>query len=138
MPVFLYLVNLGASIMPFYESVFILRQDISSTDVDKITEDFTKIVKECGSSVIKNEYWGFRNLAYEIGNNKKGHYVLLGLEADTDTIKELERRMKLNENIIRFSTVAVDSMSKDPSPILKGKNTENEEIVDVTISKDLI
>lgn len=123
--------------MPFYESVFILRQDISSSDVDKITDDFSKIIKEHGSSVIKTEYWGLRSLAYEIGNNKKGHYVLLGLEADLDTLKELERRMKLNENIIRFSTVAVDSISKEPSPILKGKSPENEEIVDVTINKDV-
>lgn len=125
--------------MTFYELVFIIRQDISSSDVDKIVEDFINIAKENGGKLIKHEYWGLRTLAYEIGNNKKGHYVFLGLEAEIAAIKEIERRMKLSEDIIRFSTIHVDAISSEPSPILKGKSPENEEIVDVTvINKDLI
>src|SRR5438128_1150759 len=122
--------------MTFYESVFIIRQDVSSSDVDKITDDFSKIVKDNKGTVIKTEYWGLKNLAYKIANNKKGHYVFLGLEARPDIIKELERKMKLNENIIRFININVDSISSEPSPILKSKSSENEEIVDVTINKD--
>lgn len=124
--------------MAFYESVFITRQDISSSDVDKITDDFAKIVKDNNGEVIKTEYWGLRNLAYKIGNNKKGHYVFLGLKTDSSVINEMERRMKLSENIIRFININVDSISNEPSAILKSKNSENEEVVDVTINKELI
>ena len=122
--------------MAFYELVFIMRQDISSSEVDKIIDDFTRIAKDNKGHVIKNEYWGVRTLAYKIGNNKKGHYVFLGLEAELTTIKEIERKMKLSENIIRFLTIKVDSIDNEPSQILRGKSSENEEIVDVTIAKE--
>ena len=120
--------------MAFYELVFIIRQDISSSDVDKIINDFTKIAKDNGSNVIKTEYWGLRTLAYEINNNTKGHYVFFGLEADKSATHEIERRMKLSEDIIRFLTINVESISSEPSPILKSKNLDNEEVVDVTIN----
>lgn len=122
--------------MAFYESVFIIRQDISSADVDKITDDFTKIVKDSNGEVIKTEYWGLRSLAYKIGNNKKGHYVFMGLETTFSVINALDRKMKLSENIIRFVNLNVDSISAEPSPILRSKNSDHEEIVDVTINKE--
>lgn len=118
----------------FYELVFIIRQDISSADVDKIIDEFTKIANDNSGTIIKSEYWGIRPLAYEILNNKKGHYVFFGLQATAATIKEIERKMKLSEDIIRFLPIRVDSISAEPSPILKGKNSDNEEIVDVTIN----
>ncbi|MCC8416973.1 MAG: 30S ribosomal protein S6 [Rickettsia endosymbiont of Bryobia graminum] len=121
--------------MSFYESVFIIRQDISSADVDKITDDFTKIVKDNNGEVIKTEYWGLRNLAYKINNNKKGHYVLLGIKADAALINEMDRKMKLSENIIRFQNIKVDIISSEPSAILKSsKNSKSEGTVDVTIN----
>lgn len=121
--------------MSFYESVFIIRQDISSADVDKITDDFTKIVKDNNGEVIKTEYWGLRNLAYKINNNKKGHYVLLGIKADAVLINEMDRKMKLSENIIRFQNIKVDIISSEPSAILKSiKNSKSEGTVDVTIN----
>ncbi|MFY9589323.1 30S ribosomal protein S6 [Rickettsia endosymbiont of Halotydeus destructor] len=120
--------------MSFYESVFIVRQDVSLNDIDKITDDFIKIVKNNNGIVVKTEYWGLRPLAYKIGNNKKGHYVFLGLNTGPETIKELERKMQLNENIIRFLTQRVESISSEPSPILKTQNTENEPVIDVTVN----
>ncbi|KAJ6629264.1 30S ribosomal protein S6, partial [Pseudolycoriella hygida] len=95
--------------MTFYESVFIIRQDVASTEVDKITSYFAKIVKDNEGEVIKTEYWGLNDLAYKIGNNKKGHYVFLGIQT-------------------------IDAISSDPSPILKRKNSENDGTVDVTIN----
>lgn len=121
--------------MPLYESVYILRQDISSNDVDKITDDFINIIQRDGGSIIKNEYWGLRSLAYEINNNKKGHYVLLAFDADVPSLREFERKMKLSEDVIRFMTHNVEEISKEPSPILRGQNQENEIAVDVTLSK---
>lgn len=122
--------------MTFYESIFITRQDISSSDVDKIVSDLSKIVVDLGSKVIKTEYWGLRNLAYEINNNKKGHYVFLGLEASPAAITEMERKMKLSQNIIRFLTLKVEAIETTPSPILRGKNFDGDETIDVTIGKD--
>lgn len=120
--------------MPLYESVFIMRQDISSTDVDKLVDSFAQLVKEHKGTVIKNEYWGLRSLAYEIDNNKKGHYVMLGMQAEPSLIKELERKMKLNADVIRFMTHNVKEISKEPSIILSAN--QNEMSVDVTTNNN--
>ena len=118
--------------MKFYELTFIIRQDISSLDVDKIINEFTNIINENSGKVVKTEYWGIRHLTYEIANNKKGHYVFFGIEATSEVIDEVERKMKLSENIIRFLTIRVDEIAKEPSPILRGKYSDTEESVDVT------
>lgn len=124
--------------MTFYELTFIIRQDISSADVDKIINEFTKIVTDNSGKVLKTEYWNIRPLAYEIANNKKGHYVFFGLEALPSVIQEVERKMKLSENIIRFLTIKVDEIAKEPSPILRGKYSESEEVVDVTVNTNTV
>lgn len=122
--------------MAFYESIIIIRQDVSSVDVDKIAEDFIKIIKNHKGNVIKTEYWGLRSLAYEIQNNKKGHYYFMGIEADNDLVKELGRKIKLSESVIRSSLVKVKEISKEPSPVLRAKGADNEETIDVTIDKN--
>lgn len=116
--------------MSLYESIFIIRQDVSSADVDKIAEDFEKLVKDYKGEVVKKEYWGLRNLAYEIDNNSKGHYFFFGLRAENDLLAELDRKIKLSESIIRSSIVRVESISKEPSDILK----EDDE----SISEDVV
>lgn len=121
--------------MSLYELVFIIRQDVSSSDVDRITDDFIKIIGNEGGKLIKNEYWGLRSLAYEIDNNKKGHYTLLGFEGNGAVVNELERKMKLSEDIIRFMTHNVEAISTDPSPILRGKSQDDEIAIDVTLNK---
>lgn len=121
--------------MALYESVFIVRQDVSSVDLDKITDDFSAIIKNNKGDLVKKEYWGLRSLAYEINNNRKGHYTFFGINADPSAIKEMERKMKYSIDVIRFMTLKVDEISKDPSPILKEGDADSEETVDVTVSK---
>lgn len=121
--------------MSLYELVFIIRQDVSSSDVDRITDDFIKIIKNEGGNLVKNEYWGLRSLAYEIDNNKKGHYTLLGFEGNGAIVNELERKMKLSEDVIRFMTHNVEVISTEPSPILRGKSQDDEIAIDVTLNK---
>ena len=121
--------------MAFYESIIVIRQDVSSSDVDKIADDFIKIIKDHKGSVLKTEYWGLRTLAYEIKNNKKGHYYFMGIEADNILVKELGRKIKLSESVIRSSLVKAKEISKEPSPILRTKSPEFEETVDVTITQ---
>lgn len=123
--------------MAFYESIIVIRQDVSSADVDKIADDFIKLVKNQGGDVVKTEYWGLRALAYEIKNNKKGHYYFMGIEADNALVRELNRKIKLSESIIRSSLVRVSEISKEPSPVLRtSRNLDIEDTVDVTIDKD--
>ncbi len=122
--------------MAFYESIIIIRQDVSSADVDKIADDFIKIIKDHKGNVLKTEYWGLRPLAYEIKNNKKGHYYFMGIEADNALIKELDRKIKLSESVIRSSLVKAKEISKEPSPVLRTRALDLEETIDVTIDKN--
>lgn len=122
--------------MAFYESIIIIRQDVSSSDVDKIVDDLKKIIEDYKGKIIKTEYWGLRTLAYEIENNKKGHYYFMGIEADKPLLDEVNRKIKLSESIIRSSLVKVDKISEDVSPILKEKSSDNEDTIDVTTQKD--
>ena len=118
--------------MPLYESIYIIRQEVSSSEVDKLTDNFISVVKENGGEVVKQEYWGLRNLAYEISNNRKGHYMMLCLDTPYSAVSELERKMRLSEDVIRFMTLSTDEISDSVSPILKSKE-ENTASVDVTV-----
>lgn len=112
--------------MPLYESTFVVRQDVSRTDVNKLIDEFSEIVKQQGGSVVKNEYWGLRNLAYRINKNRKGHYVMLGLSAPHEAVKELERNIGLHEDVIRHLTVRVDALEEGPSIMLQKSSREEE------------
>jgi small subunit ribosomal protein S6 len=108
--------------MPFYENVFIARQDVPAAQVDALTESLTALIKEQGGEVAKKEYWGLRNLAYRIKKNRKGHYVLLCIDAPAAAVKELERNLRLNEDILRFLTVRVNALETGPSAVLQSRD----------------
>ncbi len=108
--------------MPYYEHVFIARQDVSTAQVETLTNDLTKIIEDGGGRVAKNEYWGLRPLAYRIKKNRKGHYVLLNIDAEPAAIGEMERQARLNEDIIRFMTVRVDELEEGPSIFMRAKS----------------
>lgn len=110
--------------MAFYEHVLIARPDISPQQVDALVEDVTKTVAELGGKVSKNEYWGLRNLAYRIRKNRKGHYTLLNLDCPPTVVHELERRHKINEDVIRFKTIRVEELDEEPSPILARRDRD--------------
>lgn len=111
--------------MPYYESVFIARQDIPASQVEVLTAQFADIVKANGGEVKKTEQWGLRNLAYRIRKNKKGHYVLFNLEASPAAIMEMERNMRLHEDILRFLTVKVDELEEGPSVMMRREERED-------------
>src|SRR5487761_1818806 len=108
--------------MPFYENIFIARQDVSSAQVDALTDTFANLVTEHGGKVTKREYWGLRNLAYRIKKNRKGHYVLLNLDAPPAAVNELERNMRINEDVLRYLTVRVDALEEGPSAVMQAKS----------------
>ena len=105
--------------MPFYESVFIARQDIAANQVEALATTFTEIVTANGGKVTKTEQWGLRNLAYRINKNKKGHYVMFNIDAPPAAIAEMERNMRINEDVLRFMTVAVEELEEAPSAMLR-------------------
>lgn len=105
--------------MALYETVFIARQDISAKAAEDLAKDFGKIVTTGGGEVKKTESWGLRNLAYKIKKNRKGHYTLLCIEGPSTAIVEMERNMRLNEDVLRYMTVRTEKISDNPSPILK-------------------
>ena len=107
--------------MAFYENVFIARQDISAAQVDALADQLTELVKEHGGEVKKREYWGLKNLAYRIKKNRKGHYVLFNLDAPAEAVVELERQMRLNEDVIRYLTTRVKELEEEPSIMMRSR-----------------
>lgn len=105
--------------MPLYECTFIVRQDVASSDAEKLVEKYEALLKEQGGELVKSEYWGLRTLAYRVKKNRKGHYVHLGLKAEPAALDEVVRQMKLDEDIIRQLVVRVEAISEDPSPQLQ-------------------
>jgi small subunit ribosomal protein S6 len=105
--------------MPFYESVFIARQDISPAQAEALADTFTSILKERGGDVTKREYWGLRSISYRIKKNRKGHYILLNVDAPPPAVQEMERNMRLNEDVLRFMTVRVDELEAGPSMMMQ-------------------
>lgn len=104
--------------MAFYECTFVARPDMSKGDVQKLTDTLVAIVTDNGGSIIKNEYWGLRSLAYKINKLGKGHYTMLGIEASGPALKELERNIGINEDIIRHLSVRVETLDANPSVML--------------------
>lgn len=112
--------------MALYEHVFIARQDVSSAQVETLIEDLTKIIADNGGSIVKTEYWGLRNLAYRIQKNRKGHYVLFHLDAPHPAVAEMERNLRLNEDIIRVLTLRKEELPEGPSIMMQVKAAREE------------
>ncbi|MCM2343811.1 MAG: 30S ribosomal protein S6 [Alphaproteobacteria bacterium] len=113
--------------MPFYETVFIARQDLGTPQVEELTKQFSEIITKAGGKITKTESWGLRNLAYRIKKNRKGHYVLIELDTPADAMIEMERNMRINEDVLRYMTVRLDELSKGPSPIIDKSRRDDED-----------
>ncbi|MEK9671002.1 MAG: 30S ribosomal protein S6 [Rhodospirillaceae bacterium] len=111
--------------MPYYESVFIARPDVSGAQVDGLAETFENVIKAGGGSVHKKEYWGLRSLSYRIKKNRKGHYLLMNIDAPATAIAEMERLMRINEDVMRHMTIRVDDLEEGPSMIIQNKDRDD-------------
>lgn len=112
--------------MPLYEATFIARQDLSRQDITKLSDSLGTIVEQGGGKVVKNEYWGLRSLAYRIRKNRRGHYSMLAIDAPAPAIKEMERNMRINEDIIRSLTIRVDAIEEGPSAMMQQSRSREE------------
>lgn len=112
--------------MAYYEHVVIARQDISPQQAEALNDTLKDLIEQGGGTVAKIEYWGLRNLTYRVKKNRKGHYSLLALDAPSPAVKEMERQLSLNEDVLRFMTIRVEELDLELSPILARRERERE------------
>jgi small subunit ribosomal protein S6 len=111
--------------MPLYEHVFLARQDISNAQVEALTKEYTDLIEQGGGKVTKSEYWGVKSLAYKIKKNRKAHFSLLNIDAPHEAVAEMERRMGLSTEIIRFLTVKVEEHESEPSVMMRKSDRDD-------------
>jgi small subunit ribosomal protein S6 len=112
--------------MSLYENVFIARQDISGAQVEALADTFTQLIAEQGGEVKKREYWGLRNLAYRMKKHRKGHYVLFNIDGPPAAIAELERTMRINEDVLRYLTLRVEALEEGPSSVMQNRGSRED------------
>ena len=105
--------------MALYEHVFLARQDISGQQAEALAEQFKGIIEANGGKVAKVESWGLRNTAYRINKNRKAHYVLMNIDADSAAVSEMERQMRLHDDVLRYMTIRVEAHEEGPSAIMR-------------------
>jgi small subunit ribosomal protein S6 len=111
--------------MPLYESTLIARPDISGQQVEGLSEQFQEIVREKGGEVAKTEYWGLRSLTYKIKKNRKGHYLFMQIDAPAEAIAEMERNMRINEDVMRYLTIRIDALDPEPSVVMQSRGSRD-------------
>jgi small subunit ribosomal protein S6 len=105
--------------MPFYEHVYLARQDLSQQQVDELTAQFKGVVEQMGGKVAKVEYWGVKTLTYRIRKNRKAHFTLMNVEAPAAALNEVERQERINEDVLRALTVRVEELEAGPSAMMR-------------------
>ena len=112
--------------MPLYEHVFLARQDLGPQQVEEFTNQYKAVVEGLGGKVAKTEYWGIKSLSYRIRKNRKAHMTLLNIDAPAPAIAEMERQMRLSEDVIRYLTVRVDELEEGPSAMMRKADRDRE------------
>jgi len=110
--------------MPNYEHVFLARQDVSQQQVEAMTKEYSDVITELGGKVTKTEYWGLKGLAFKIKKSRKAHYSLLNIEAPAAAVAEMERRMSLSTDVIRFMTLRMEELETEPSIMMRKQDRD--------------
>ena len=105
--------------MPFYEHVLIARQDLSHAQADELSEEFVSVLSDNGGNLVGKENWGLQKMAYKINKNRKGHYFLLKTDSPPAAVQEMERLMRLHDDVLRVLTIKVREHSDSPSPMIQ-------------------
>ncbi len=112
--------------MALYEHVMIARQDLSTTQAEGLVEHFGAILSDNGGKVVDSEYWGLKTMAYKINKNRKGHYAFIKSDAPAPAVQEMERLMRLHDDVMRVLTIKVDAHEEGPSVVIQAKNSRDE------------
>ncbi len=112
--------------MPLYEHVFIARQDLSNAQAEGLVEHFGTVLKDNGGKVVDSEYWGVKTMAYKINKNRKGHYAFLKSEAPANAVQEMERLMRLHDDVMRVLTIKVEAHEDSPSVQMQKRDRDDD------------
>ena len=112
--------------MPLYEHVMISRQDLSNAQAESLIEHFSTVLKDNGGSVVDAEYWGIKTMAYKINKTRKGHYAFLRSDAPSAAVHEMERLMRLHDDVMRVLTIKVDAHEEGPSVQMQKREERGE------------
>ena len=107
--------------MALYETVFIARQDISSAQAETLAETYSQMIADNGGSITKTEHWGLKTLAFRMNKNRKGHYVLFNIDAPPAAVLEMERNMRINEDVLRYMSIRVEAHEEGPSAMMQSR-----------------
>jgi small subunit ribosomal protein S6 len=105
--------------MPFYEHVYLARQDASAQQVEELTAQLKGVIEGLGGSIKKTESWGVKSLSYRLRKNRKAHYTFMDIEAPPAAINEIERLERLNEDVLRYLTIRVEALEEGPSAMMR-------------------
>ncbi|WP_223476916.1 30S ribosomal protein S6 [Oricola indica] len=111
--------------MAYYEHVFLARQDISSQQAEELVAHFKGILEERGGKVGKVESWGLKSLQFRINKNRKAHFALMNIDAPADAVQEMERQMRIHEDVLRYMTIRVDELDDGPSAMMKRNDRDD-------------
>jgi small subunit ribosomal protein S6 len=111
--------------MALYEHVFLARQDVSAQQVDQLVEQFKGVIEAGGGSVGRVENWGLKSLTYRMNKNRKAHYALMDIDAPADAVKEMERQMRIHEDILRYMTIRVEAHEEGPSAMMQKRDRDD-------------
>ena len=110
--------------MPLYEHVFMARQDVTPQQVEAMIDQYRGVIEQNGGKIEKTEQWGVKSLAYRIKKNRKAHFALFNLEAPPAAVAEMERLLRINEDVLRFITVRVDAFEEGPSVMMQKRDRD--------------
>lgn len=110
--------------MPYYEHIFMARQDVAGQQVEGLIEAYKAVIEERGGTVPKTEYWGVKSLAYRIRKNRKAHFALMNIDAPPAAVAEMERQQRINEDVLRALTVRVEALEEGPSAMLQKRERD--------------
>jgi small subunit ribosomal protein S6 len=112
--------------MPLYEHVMIARQDLSTAQAESLVEHFGTVLTDNGGTLVESEYWGVKTMAYKINKNRKGHYAFLKTDAPSAAVQEMERLMRLHDDVMRVLTIKVDAHVEGPSVQMQKREERGE------------
>ncbi|WP_114943765.1 30S ribosomal protein S6 [Microvirga calopogonii] len=110
--------------MPLYEHIFLARQDVTPQQVEAMVDQYKGVIEQNGGSVDKTEMWGVKSLAYRIKKNRKAHFTMFNLNAPAPAVAEMERQMRINEDILRFMTIKVEELETEPSVMMQKRDRD--------------
>ncbi|KFG68434.1 MULTISPECIES: 30S ribosomal protein S6 [unclassified Microvirga] len=110
--------------MPLYEHIFMARQDVTPQQVETMVDQYKGVIEQNGGTVDKTEMWGVKSLAYRIKKNRKAHFTMFNLNAPAPAVAEMERQMRINEDILRFMTIKVEELETEPSVMMQKRDRD--------------